>query len=116
MRWISAAIAGGCPACQSMRGGPSAAMAIERAPGPWRTRGSGSRWFLAAIAHDGLGLAAPRDDRRLLEHALAKQDDAAIALAQMLLRAIGDGPLPDPGHEVLVHDVAGDASGRSADP
>src|SRR5205814_5845240 len=48
------------------------------------------RDVLRRIADDGLRIAAPGDHGRLLEHALAQQDHAAIALPQMLLRAVGD--------------------------
>src|SRR5207253_10923771 len=44
--------------------------------------------------------------------ATADHHDAAVARAQIFLAAIGDAALPDPGHEILVHDMAGDpASG-----
>ncbi len=58
------------------------------------------------VADDGLRLAAPLDRLGLLEQSAAHHDDAAIALAEVLAGAIGDGALADPGDEVLVHDVA----------
>src|ERR687892_989948 len=67
---------------------------------------------LRRIADDGLGITAAGDDVGLLQHTPAQQDDAPITLAEVLLRAVGNGALADPGHEVLVHDVAGDPASR----
>src|SRR5215475_2114384 len=62
---------------------------------------------LLEIADDGFGLAATGHELGLLEHLAPHHDDAAVALAEMLLGAVGDRPLADPGDEVLVHDVRG---------
>src|SRR2546422_6163966 len=63
---------------------------------------------LLRISDHALGLAAAHHPLGVFEDAPAHHDDAAIALAQMLLRAVGDRALADPGDEVLVHDVRGD--------
>src|SRR5262249_45744038 len=60
------------------------------------------------VADDGLWLSAAEDDLSLLEHLPPHHDHPAVALTEVLLRAIGHGALADPGHEVLVHDVGGD--------
>src|SRR5262245_42800381 len=60
------------------------------------------------VADDALGLAATGHELGLLEHLAPHHDDAAIALAEMLLGAVGDRPLADPGDKVLIHDVRGD--------
>src|SRR2546427_7001324 len=63
---------------------------------------------LLRIADHAHGLFALRDPLGVLQDALAHQDDAAVALAQVLLGPVGHGALADPGDEVLVHDVRGD--------
>ena len=60
------------------------------------------------IADHALRIAAGLDRLDLLEEAIAHHGDADVARAQMLLRAVGDRALPDPGDDVLVDDVAGD--------
>src|SRR5262245_41116638 len=63
---------------------------------------------LLGIADQRLRRATPGHALRLLQEAPAHEDHAAVAVAEMLERAVGGGSLPDPRHEVLVHDVAGD--------
>src|SRR5262249_36047812 len=59
-------------------------------------------------ADDRLGVAALGDGVEIIEQALADHGDAHIAGAEVLLGAIGDAALADPGDDVLVDDVAGD--------
>src|SRR5207247_9377793 len=63
---------------------------------------------LRRITHHALGLAAAHPDRGILETALAHQDGSAIALAEVLLRAVGDRALSDPGDDVLPPPVPGE--------
>src|SRR6185503_21249012 len=63
---------------------------------------------LVRVANERLGLAAAHHGLGVFQDAPAHHDDAAVAFAQVLLRAVGDGALADPGDEVLVHDVRGD--------
>src|SRR5262245_23800724 len=67
------------------------------------------RW----IAAHRLGPAAPGHELGLLQHPLAHCDHAAVALAQVLLGAVGEGALTHPGDEVLVHYVRGDPAPRA---
>src|SRR5262249_39380052 len=62
----------------------------------------------AGIAHDAERIASGRNFLHLGEEALPHHGNADIAAAEMLLAAIGNGPLPDPGDDVLVDDVAVD--------
>src|SRR5712691_132697 len=57
-------------------------------------------------ADDRLGIAALRDGVEIVEQALADHRNAHVARADILLGAVGDPPLPDPGDDVLVDDVA----------
>jgi hypothetical protein len=70
--------------------------------------GSVTTLFASGSRISPIGSPPSAHDLCLFEQAPPHQDDAAVALAQVLLGAIGDRPLPDPGHEVLVHDVAVD--------
>src|SRR5262249_60184623 len=63
---------------------------------------------LLRIADHGLGLLAAHHALGVVEDAPAHHDDAAGALAQVLLRAVGDRALADPGAGVLIHDVRSD--------
>src|SRR5262249_35975447 len=60
------------------------------------------------IADDRLRLAPLRHGIEIVEQALADHRDAEIAGAEILLGAVGDAPLPDPGDDVLVDHMAGD--------
>src|SRR6267142_5568143 len=65
------------------------------------------------IADQALGVLAVGDRVDILEQLLAQHRDAAVARAEVLLRAVGDRALADPGDDVLVDDMAGDpAPGR----
>src|SRR5262249_9326140 len=57
---------------------------------------------LRGIADHRFGLTAAGHKLGLLEHPLAHQDDAAVALAQVLLRPIGEATLAHPCDKVLV--------------
>ena len=56
----------------------------------------------------GFGIFASGDGFQIAQEALAQHEDAAIARAQVLLGPVGDGSLPHPGDEILIHDVARD--------
>ena len=99
------------PTCWG-RPSPGEARAHGRAPARADGR-QGQALILRGVADHRFGVAAARGDAGLLEHAAAQQDDAAIALAEVLLRAVGDGALADPGDEVLVHDMGGDPAPRA---
>src|SRR5437899_11544100 len=60
------------------------------------------------VAYHGLALTASANDLDLLEHLPAHHDDSAVALAEMLLRSVGDRALSDPRDEILVHHVGRD--------
>ena len=68
----------------------------------------GSATFFAASLSRmrPLGFAARGDFLQFLEEAVADHRDAAVAGAEIFLRAVGDHALPDPGDDVLVHHVA----------
>src|SRR6476646_3771576 len=57
-------------------------------------------------AHGAFGVVAARYGIELLEQALAHHGDAEVAGAEILLGAVGDSALPDPGDDILVDDVA----------
>src|SRR6185437_10324710 len=59
------------------------------------------------VANDRLRVAALGDGLDVLEEAVADHGDAAVAAREMLLAAVGDDALPDPGGEVLIHHAAG---------
>src|SRR5262245_54268124 len=59
-------------------------------------------------ADDRLRLAALGDRVEVVEQALADHGDAEVARADVLLGAIGDPALADPGDDVLIDDVARD--------
>src|SRR5438046_2611176 len=58
---------------------------------------------LLRIADHAHGLFALRDPLGVLQDALAPQDDAAVALAQVLLGPAGPGCRADPGQAVVAH-------------
>src|SRR6266508_2487227 len=60
------------------------------------------------IADHRPGLTAAGHELGLLQDRLAHHDDAAVALAQVLLSPVGDRALSDPRDEVLIHDVRRD--------
>src|SRR6266852_1369310 len=60
------------------------------------------------VADHALGVLAARDGVELVEEALADHRNAEVAGADILLGAVGDRALPDPGDDVLVDDVARD--------
>src|SRR5262245_173416 len=68
---------------------------------------------LRRIADHRLGLAAAGHELGLLQHPLAHCDDAAVALAQVLLGPVGEGTLAHPGDEILVHYVRRDPASRA---
>src|SRR5262249_16384700 len=55
-----------------------------------------------------LGIATLRDRVEVLEQPFADHDDAEVARPEVLLGAVGDTALTDPGDDVLVDDVARD--------
>src|SRR5262249_39471367 len=60
------------------------------------------------VADDRLRIAALGDGVEIVEQALADHHDAEVAGADVLLAAVGDRALADPGDDVLVDHVAGD--------
>src|SRR5262249_42517478 len=60
------------------------------------------------VADDRLGIATLRDRVEVLEQPFADHDDAEVARPEVLLGAVGDTALTDPGDDVLVDDVARD--------
>src|SRR5215510_9223154 len=68
---------------------------------------------LRRIADHCLGLAAAGHELGLLQHPLAHCDDAAVALAQVLLGPVSEGTLAHPGDEILVHYVRGNPASRA---
>src|SRR6266508_128227 len=60
------------------------------------------------IADHRPGLTAAGHELGLLQDRLAHHDDAAVALAQVILSPVGDRALSDPRDEVLIHDVRRD--------
>src|SRR4051794_39472832 len=77
---------------------------------PWVGKLNGA--VRGRVAERVLRIAALGHQVHLLEHLLAHHHDAAVAGAQVLQGAIGEVVLADPGHEILVHDVARDPSAR----
>src|SRR5262249_40282871 len=63
---------------------------------------------LRRIADHRFGLTPASHELGLLQHPLAHHDDAAVALAQVLLGSVGKRTLPHPSDEVLIHYVRGD--------
>src|SRR5262249_7879971 len=61
-------------------------------------------------ANDRLRLAALGKGVEVIEQALADHGDAEVARTDVLLGAIGDPALADPGDDVLIDDMAGDPS------
>src|SRR5215510_9991365 len=68
---------------------------------------------LRRIADHRFGLTAAGNELGLLQHPLAHHDDAAVALAKVLLGSIGKGTLANPGDEVLIHYMRGDPAPRA---
>src|SRR5436305_10062964 len=58
-----------------------------------------------SVADNGFGLGSFGDCRNIIEEAFADHHDAQIAWTNMLLRAIGDPPLPHPCEDILVDDM-----------
>src|SRR5262249_7737051 len=60
------------------------------------------------VADDRLGVATLGDRVEILEQPFADHDDSEVARPEVLLCAVGDAALTDPGDDVLVDDVARD--------
>ena len=86
-------------------------MVLERDPFDaflfWKY-GSSTHLATLELRMIALGSCALRDGIEILEQALADHRDAEVAGAEILLGAVGDAALPDPGDDVLVDDVARD--------
>ena len=65
--------------------------------------GSSMQTLRAGSRTIAFGILAALDALDVVEEALAHHDDAAVARAEMLLRAVGDRALTEPRDEVLIH-------------